>query len=79
MPGMAKQRAVWIVGEYLIQAHADFESVDVSRILFSALLHSTDPSGIDAEASIKNGAVIVYQDTNNSSKDFHQRKVASLK
>lgn len=40
---------------------------------------STDPSGIDAEASIKNGAVIVYQDTNNSSKDFHQRKVASLK
>ena len=40
---------------------------------------STDPSGIDAEASIKNGAIIVYQDTNNSSKDFHQRKVASLK
>lgn len=40
---------------------------------------STDPSGIDAEASIKNGAVIVYQDTNNSSKDFHQRKVASIK
>jgi hypothetical protein len=40
---------------------------------------TTDPSGIDAEASIKNGAVIVYQDTNNSTKDFHQRKVASLK
>ena len=40
---------------------------------------STDPSGIDAEASIKKGAIIVYQDTNNSSKDFHQRKVASLK
>ena len=40
---------------------------------------STDPSGIDAEASIKNGAVIVYQDTNNSTKDFHLRKVSSLK
>ena len=40
---------------------------------------STDPSGIDAEASIKNGARIIYQDTNNSSKDFHQRKVSSLK
>lgn len=40
---------------------------------------STDPSGIDAEASIKNGAVIVYKDTNNSTNDFHQRKVSSLK
>jgi len=40
---------------------------------------STDPSGIDAEASIKNGAIIVYQDTNNSSNDFHQRSQASLK
>lgn len=40
---------------------------------------STDPSGIDAEASIKNGAKIVYMDTNNSSKDFHQRKEASLR
>lgn len=39
----------------------------------------TDPSGIDAEASIANGAKIVYMDTNNSEKDFHQRKVASLK
>lgn len=40
---------------------------------------STDPSGIDAEASIKNGAIIVYQDTNDSTKDFHQRKEASLR
>lgn len=39
----------------------------------------TDPSGIDAEASIANGAKIVYMDTNNSANDFHQRKVASLK
>jgi hypothetical protein len=40
---------------------------------------STDPSGIDAEASIANGAHIIYCDTNSSMMDFHQRKVASLK
>ncbi len=40
---------------------------------------STDPSGIDAEASLKNGAHIVYKDTNNSTSDFHQRAKASLK
>ena len=40
---------------------------------------TTDPSGIDAEKSIEAGAVIVYKDTNNSSKDFHQRKISSLK
>lgn len=40
---------------------------------------STDPSGIDAEASIKAGAHIIYSQTNDSSKDFHQRKVASIK
>lgn len=39
---------------------------------------STDPSGIDAEASIKNGARIIYKDTNNSSNDTHLRKKASL-
>lgn len=40
---------------------------------------STDPSGIDAEASIKNGARVVYKDTNNSTNDFHQRNQASLR
>jgi hypothetical protein len=40
---------------------------------------STDPSGIDAEASLKKGARIVYKDTNNSTNDFHQRKQASLR
>lgn len=39
---------------------------------------SSDPSGIDAEASIKNGAHIIYMDTNNSTNDFHLRKKASL-
>ena len=40
---------------------------------------TTDPSGIDAEASIANGAHILYSDTNNSFTDFHQRKVFALK
>ena len=40
---------------------------------------STDPSGIDAEASMANGAHIIYSDTNSSMMDYHQRKVASLK
>lgn len=40
---------------------------------------STDPSGIDAEASMANGAHIIYSETNSSMLDFHQRKVASLK
>jgi hypothetical protein len=40
---------------------------------------TTDPSGIDAEASIRNGARIIYKDTNNSTNDFHQRSKASLR
>ena len=40
---------------------------------------ASDPSGIDAEASIDNGAKIVYKDSNNTPADFHVRKVASLK
>jgi hypothetical protein len=40
---------------------------------------STDPSGIDAEASIKKGAHIIYQDTNNSTNDFHERQKFSIR
>lgn len=40
---------------------------------------TTDPSGIDAEASIEAGAHIIYAQSNDSGKDFHQRKKASLK
>ena len=39
----------------------------------------SDPSGIDAEASIKKGAHIIYLDTNNSSNDFHERTMCSLR
>lgn len=40
---------------------------------------ATDPSGIDAEASIRKGAHIVYMDTNNSTNDFHERQQCSLR
>ena len=40
---------------------------------------STDPNGINAEASIDKGARIIYMDTNNSTNDFHQRSQASLR
>ncbi len=40
---------------------------------------STDPSGIDAEASMKNGAHIIFKDTNNSTDDFHERVKCSLR
>ncbi|MDD2594783.1 MAG: DUF4876 domain-containing protein [Bacteroidales bacterium] len=40
---------------------------------------TTDPSGLDAEASIKNGAVIIFMDTNNSTNDYHMRKQAALR
>ena len=40
---------------------------------------STDPSGIDAEASMAKGAHIIYQDTNNASEDFHERQKCSLR
>jgi len=41
--------------------------------------YSDDPSGIDAEASLKAGARIVYKDTNNSTNDFHERSQSSLR
>ncbi len=44
-----------------------------------AVLDTEDPSGIDAAASVKNGAKIIYQDTNNSTNDFHVREAWSLK
>ena len=40
---------------------------------------SGDPSEIDAEASMRQGAHIIYQETNNSSADFHERLKCSLR
>jgi len=52
------------------------EEIEVSGATING---STDPSGIDAEASIRNGALIIYMDTNNSGIDFHMRREASLR
>ena len=41
--------------------------------------YADDPSQIDAEASIRKGAHIVYSDWNNSSSDFHERQKCSLR
>jgi len=41
--------------------------------------YDADPSGIDAEASIKAGAHIIYSDTNASDKDFHERAESALR
>lgn len=41
--------------------------------------YADDPSGIDAEASIKKGAHIMYMDYNDSSNDFHERAKCSLR
>lgn len=38
-----------------------------------------DPSGIDAEASIRRGAHIMYRDWNDSTGDFHERQKCSLR
>ena len=40
---------------------------------------STDPSGIDAEESIKQGAHIIFRDWDNSNEDFHERLRCSLR
>ncbi|MBO7378478.1 MAG: DUF4876 domain-containing protein [Bacteroidales bacterium] len=40
---------------------------------------TADPSGIDAEASLANGAVIIYKDTNNSTHDFFERYQSALR
>ena len=48
------------------------------RLIYNYALGS-DPSGIDAEASIAGGAHIIYIDTDNSSQDFHERQKCSLR
>jgi len=40
---------------------------------------AADPSGINAVASQRQGAIIIYQDTNNSSHDLYERYQASLR
>ena len=53
---------------------------NAGKLVYSSVsLISTEPTGINAEASIRNGAHIVYQDTNYSTDDFHERSACSLR
>lgn len=80
---------VWLTNRH---GHTLYRNVDqqatealeenAGKLVYSYQLgvdNSTDPCGIDAEASMKNGAHIIYQDTNNSTNDFHERQRCSLK
>lgn len=70
------------------QGHTTYRNVDKAAtealpentgLLVTGYDKNLDPSGIDAEASMKNGAHIIFSDTNNSANDFHQRVAASIK
>ena len=80
------------VGLTNYQGHSLYRNVDqaatealpenAGRLVYGYALAadgSSDPSGIDAEASMRRGAHIIYQDTNNSSNDFHERQQCSLR
>ena len=70
------------------QGHALYRNVDkeetealaanAGKLVYGYTL-GNDPSGIDAEASIKKGAHIIFLDWNNSSEDFHEREKCSLR
>jgi len=81
--------AVWLT-KY--QGHSLYRNVDkaatealpenAGKLFYDYSLgvgESTDPSGIDAEASMKQGAHIIFQDFNNSTEDFHERQRCSLR
>ena len=53
--------------------------LDIDYFDKQLLLEASKASGINAEASIRNGAHIIYQDNNNSSEDFHERQKCSLR
>ena len=80
---------VWMTNK---KGHAIYRNVDQQateqlpenegRLVYNYSLgvdDSTDPSGIDAEASLNNGAHIIYQNSNNATNDFHERQLCSLR
>ncbi len=58
------------------QEYTEERSENAGKLVYG---YGGDPSGIDAEASIKKGAHIVYLDSNNSQDDFHERDKCSLR
>lgn len=68
---------------HVVYRNVDKESTEAlaenaGKLVYDYTL-GTDPSGIDAEASMKAGAHIVFQDTDNSTNDFHEREKSSLR
>ena len=80
---------VWMTNKkgYAIYRNVDRQATEALLGNEGRLVHnytlgvdeSTDPSGIDAEASRNNGAHIIYQNTNNATNDFHERQTCSLR
>ena len=80
---------VWMTNKkgYAVYRNVDRQATEAllgneGRLVYNYSLgvdNSTDPSGIDAEASHNNGAHIIYQNTNNATNDFHERQTCSLR
>ena len=80
---------VWMTNKkgYTIYRNVDSQATEAlpeneGRLVYNYSLgvdESTDPSGIDAEASQKNGAHIIYKNSNNATNDFHERQTCSLR
>ncbi|MBQ3656855.1 MAG: DUF4876 domain-containing protein [Bacteroidales bacterium] len=63
---------------HTLYRNVDKEATEALKENAEKLVTAADGS-IDAEASIKNGAHIIYIDTNDSSTDFYEREKSSLK
>ena len=80
---------VWMTNKkgYAVYRNVDRQATEAllgneGRLVYNYSLgvdNSTDPSGIDAEASRNNGAHIIYKNSNNSTNDFHERQQCSLR
>ena len=80
---------VWMTNKkgYAIYRNVDRQATESlpeneGRLVYNYALgvdDSTDPSGIDAEASRNKGAHIIYQNTNNATNDFHERQTCSIR
>lgn len=63
---------------HTLYRNVDKEATEALTENAEKLVYSSDGI-IDAEASIKNGAHIIFADTNDSSADFYERETSSLK
>ena len=63
---------------HTLYRNVDKEATEALTENAEKLVYSSDGI-IDAEASIKNGAHVIFADTNDSSADFYERETSSLK